>query len=216
MAEAGVIVQARMNSARVPGKVLRPLAGRPLLGHLLDRLRTLGMPLVVATSDDPSDDAIARFCAAEGVAAHRGSLDDVAARFVGAARANGIDPIVRVSGDSPLLDPALVRRAVALWAPGTLVTNVRPRTFPTGQSVEAFELAALADAELSDEAREHVTPTLYERLRVHNFAHSPDLSHLRFTLDTDDDAARLDALFARMERPPADYSLAELVELCSE
>jgi len=215
MAEAGVIVQARMNSARVPGKVLRPLAGRPLLGHLLDRLRTLGLPVVVATSDDSSDDAIASFCVAEGVAVHRGSLDDVAERFVGAAREYDVDPIVRVSGDSPLLDPALVRRALALWEPGLLVTNVRPRTFPTGQSVEAFELAALEGAELTDDAREHVTSTLYEQLRVQNFSHAPDLSHLRLTLDTDEDAVRLDALFARMERPPSDYSLAELVELCS-
>jgi spore coat polysaccharide biosynthesis protein SpsF len=215
MAEAGVIVQARMNSARVPGKVLRPLAGRPLLGHLLDRLRRLGMPLVVATSVHPSDDAISRFCEAEDVAVHRGSLEDVAARFVEAAREHGIDPIVRVSGDSPLLDPGLVLRAVDLWEPGVLVTNVRPRSFPTGQSVEVFELAALEAAETAAEAREHVTPALYERLRVRNFAHTPDLSHLRLTLDTDEDAARLDALFARMDRPPSDYSLAELLELCS-
>jgi spore coat polysaccharide biosynthesis protein SpsF (cytidylyltransferase family) len=95
------------------------------------------------------------------------------------------------------------------------VTNVRPRTFPTGQSVEAFELAALEGAELTDDAREHVTSTLYEQLRVQNFSHAPDLSHLRLTLDTDEDAVRLDALFARMDRPPSDYSLAELVELCS-
>lgn len=216
MAEAGVIVQARMKSVRVPGKVLRHIAGRPLLGHLLDRLRTLGMPLVVATSADGSDDAIARFCAIEDVAVHRGPLDDVAARFLGAARERGIDPIVRVSGDSPLLDPAIVRRALELWEPGLLVTNVHPRSFPTGQSVEVFELAALEAAEMSPQAREHVTTTLYGRLRVENFSHSPDLSHLRLTLDTEADAARLDELFARMERRPADYSLAEVVELCSE
>jgi spore coat polysaccharide biosynthesis protein SpsF (cytidylyltransferase family) len=173
------------------------------------------MPVVVATSDDPSDDATVRFCAAEEVAVHRGPLEDVAARFVEAAREHRIDPIVRVSGDSPLLDPALVHRAVSLWERGTLVTNVRPRTFPTGQSVEAFELAALEAAATTAEAREHVTPPLYERLRVRNFSHTPDMSHLRLTLDTEEDAARLDALFARMDRPPSDYSLAELLELCS-
>jgi spore coat polysaccharide biosynthesis protein SpsF len=216
MAEAGVIMQARMSSARVPGKVLRPLAGRPLLGHLLDRLRRLEMPLVMATSDDASDDPIARFCAAEGVAVHRGPLDDVAARFIGAARERGIDPIVRVSGDSPLMDPAVILRAVMLWEPGTLVTNVRPRSFPTGQSVEVFELAALESTDMTPEAREHVTTTLYDRLSVRNFSHEPDLSHLRLTLDTEEDAARLDALFARMDRPPSDYSLAEVVELCFE
>ena len=212
---AGVIVQARMGSARVPGKVLRDLAGRPLLGHLLDRVRTLGIPLVVATSDDPSDDAIESFCAAENVAVHRGALDDVAARFLGAARERGIDPIVRVSGDSPLIDPAIVRHALELWEPGLLVTNVRPRSFPTGQSVEVFEREALEAADMSPEAREHVTTTLPARLQVRNFSHTPDLSDLRLTLDTRADAARLDALFARMERPPADYTLDDIVELCS-
>lgn len=203
-----------MSSARVPGKVLRPLAGRPLLGHLLDRLRRLEMPLVVATSDHPSDDPIARFCAAEGVAVHRGPLDDVAARVIGAARAHGLDPIVRVSGDSPLMDPAVILRAVELWEPGTLVTNVRPRSFPTGQSVEVFEVAALESAEMTLEAREHVTTTLYDRLRVRNFSHRTDLSGLRLTLDTEEDAARLESLFSQMDRPASDYSLDEVVELC--
>lgn len=202
-----MIVQARMSSARVPGKVLRPLAGRPLLGHLLDRLARTALPVVVATSDDPSDDAVAEFCPD----AYRGPLEDVAERFLGAAAAHGIDPIVRVSGDSPLLDPGVVERAVALWKPGTIVTNVRPRTFPTGQSVEVFAVADLRYAPRTQAAREHVTPELYERLEVRNFESGHDWGTLRLTLDTPEDAERLDSLFERMDRPPADYALEEIV-----
>jgi spore coat polysaccharide biosynthesis protein SpsF len=206
----GVVVQARMTSQRVPGKVLRPLGGRPLLGHLLDRLARTGLPVVVATSDDASDDPIADFCDP----VHRGPLGDVAARLIGAAREHGMDPIVRVSGDSPLLDPAIVERAVALWEPGCIVTNVKPRTFPTGQSVEVFAVAALEGA--AAEGREHVTTGLYDRLEVRNFESGHDWGSLRMTLDTEEDAARLESLFARMDRPPADYSLVEIVGLlCS-
>jgi spore coat polysaccharide biosynthesis protein SpsF len=202
-----VIVQARMSSARVPGKVLRPLAGRPLLGHLLDRLARTALPVVVATSDDPSDDAVAEFCPG----AYRGPLEDVAKRFLGAAAAHDIDPIVRVSGDSPLLDPGIVERAVSLWEPGVIVTNVRPRTFPTGQSVEVFAVDALEAA--ADEGREHVTTGLYDRLEVRNFESGHDWGSLRLTLDTPEDAERLESLFARMTRPPADYTLGEIVEM---
>jgi spore coat polysaccharide biosynthesis protein SpsF (cytidylyltransferase family) len=202
-----VIVQARMSSARVPGKVLRPLAGRPLLGHLLDRLARTELPVVVATSDDPSDDAVAAFCPS----AYRGPLEDVAERFLGAAVEHDIDPIVRVSGDSPLLDPGVVERAVALWEPGTIVTNVRPRTFPTGQSVEVFAVGDLRNAPRTQATREHVTPELYARLEMRNFESGHDWGTLRLTLDTAEDAERLDALFARMDRPPSEYGLEEIV-----
>jgi spore coat polysaccharide biosynthesis protein SpsF len=105
----GVIVQARMSSSRLPGKVLREVQGRALLGHLLDGLRQAKGPdtLLVATSVDPSDDAV-----------WRGPLDDVAARFLGAAEAASLDAAVRICADSPLLDPALVDQAVALFRLG--------------------------------------------------------------------------------------------------
>jgi spore coat polysaccharide biosynthesis protein SpsF (cytidylyltransferase family) len=118
---------------------------------------------------------------------------------------------VRVSGDSPLLDPDIVERAVSLWEPGTIVTNVRPRTFPTGQSVEVFAVEALEAA--ADEGREHVTTGLYDRLEVRNFESGHDWGSLRLTLDTPEDAERLDALVARMARPPADYTLGEIVKM---
>jgi spore coat polysaccharide biosynthesis protein SpsF (cytidylyltransferase family) len=194
----GAIVQARMSSTRLPGKSLMPLAGRPAIDWLLERLeraRELD-GLVVATSDEPSDDALADHCAARGLTVHRGPLDDVAGRMLAAARASGFDAFVRVSGDSPLLDQALVDRAVELMraGPHDIVTNVRPRTFPPGQSVEVVRTAALASA-LVPEEREHVTGPLYGGgFDVRRFQAETPRTDVRYTLDTPEDAERLERI----------------------
>src|SRR5688572_22065557 len=111
-----------MDSTRLPGKVLREIAGKPLLTYLLERLersRALAAVLV-ATSTEASDDPVAALCASRGTRCHRGSLDDVAARVGEALAVNGLDAFVRVSGDSPLLDPSLVDRGVTLFLAGEL------------------------------------------------------------------------------------------------
>src|SRR2546428_2643732 len=106
-----------MSSRRLPGKVLRPLAGRPLLTHLLNRLGRCreASAVVVATSTDPSDDPVATYCDDFGVRCFRGDLEDTAARLVAAAAWAHFDVLVRVSGDSPLLDPRVVDRAVRIY-----------------------------------------------------------------------------------------------------
>src|SRR5436305_2350266 len=121
------LVQARMSSSRLPGKVLRPLAGRLLVSYILDSLErcVLVDSAVLTTSVDPSDDPIADFSVSTGVDCFRGALDDVASRFLDAADAFGLDAFVRVNGDSPLLDHRLVDRAVelSLAASADLATN---------------------------------------------------------------------------------------------
>ncbi|HUE14627.1 MAG TPA: NTP transferase domain-containing protein, partial [Planctomycetaceae bacterium] len=114
----GAIVQARMNSRRLPGKSLRPLCGKPMLQYVLENLAQLDelAETIVATSTDPSDDPIAEFCERVGTACFRGPLDNVAERFLQALRTHDLSAFVRISGDSPLLDPRLVARAVALFA----------------------------------------------------------------------------------------------------
>lgn len=219
----GAIVQARMSSARLPGKVVRPLAGRPALEWLLERLAHAAQldAVVVATSTEPGDDPIAELCAPLGAACHRGPLHDVAGRLLAAAEARGLDALVRVNGDSPLLDPRLVDRGVALFREGgsDVVTNVHPRSFPHGQSVEVITTAVLRAALAlahAPEDREHVTTALYREgagVRIRNFDAGGAFNHLHMTLDTEDDARMLDAMLAAMDRPHWDYGWAELLDL---
>jgi spore coat polysaccharide biosynthesis protein SpsF len=217
------IVQARMSSRRLPGKVLRRVAGKPLLGYLVERLRRC-RPLdgvTLATSTSPDDDAVARFCEAEAVPCHRGPLDDVAGRFLGALEQTRADAFVRVNGDSPLLDPRLIDVAVTRFRGGDadVVTNVLRRTYPPGQSVEvvrgyAFRRAYRLMTEPAD--FEHVTRVFYrlpDRFRLVGFESPTDRSGVRLAVDTPDDLAAFAAIVARMSRPHHEYSLEEILEL---
>lgn len=215
----GAVVQARMSSDRLPGKVLTPVAGRPMLEWLLERLehaRTLDA-IVVATSDEADDDAVAAFAATRGVACHRGSLADVAGRVLGAARAADIDIVVRVNGDSPLLDQRLVDRGVELLTDSgaEVVSNVRPRTFPPGQSVEVTWTDVLQEAHALDstaEDREHVTGPLYDgRFRVERFEADPPRTTPAFTVDTPADLERIEAIMRGMDRPHHEYTWEDLL-----
>lgn len=222
----GAIIQARTSSARLPGKVLRPLDGRPALAYTIDSVGHSAAidALAVATSADPSDDALADFCAAAGVRCERGDLHDVAGRLAAAAAALGLDAFVRVNGDSPFIDPRLIDRAVALLEDERpdLVTNVFPRSFPRGQSVEVIELGALERARTamrSREEREHVTPYLYahpDEFRIHNFSADEAADWVPLTLDTEADHRRLEAIAGRMRRPHWEYDWRAVERLAEE
>jgi spore coat polysaccharide biosynthesis protein SpsF len=206
------VVQARFDSRRLPGKALLPLAGQPMLGRVFDALAQARAidGLALATSSLASDDPLAEFARARGVACHRGPLDDVARRMLDAARALGADVIVRVSGDSPLIDPALVDRAARSLraAPAAdLVSNVHPRSFPKGQSVEAIRVAALdraVRAMTRADEREHVTPHFYahpENYRIVSFGAETPRPELQLSVDTPEDLARCAAILARLAAP---------------
>jgi spore coat polysaccharide biosynthesis protein SpsF (cytidylyltransferase family) len=159
-----------MSSNRLPGKTLMSLGDDFVLGCVVNALRRtkLASGMTVTTSQDPSDDPIANWCRQVGVDCYRGALEDVAGRALAAAHAVGAEAFVRISGDSPLIDPALVDHAISLFrlADFDLVTNVFPRSFPRGQSVEVVRVSALAAAYaggLSGAEKEHVTTALYTR-----------------------------------------------------
>ncbi|MEP4378231.1 MAG: NTP transferase domain-containing protein [Alphaproteobacteria bacterium] len=218
-----VVVQARMSSARLPGKVLRPAHGKPLLGYLLERLARLAPDIrtVVATSGNADDDPVAAFCHTQSVTCVRGPLDDVASRFIKALDETGADAFVRVSGDSPLLDTTLVTEARALYAKTTadLVTNVKHRTYPKGMSVELLDAGAFRRARTlmtSAEDIEHVTPLFYrtaEDWRIAEFTSGRALGDINLSVDTEDDFRAFETLVARMDAPHWSYGLDEILKL---
>lgn len=212
-----------MTSTRLPGKVLRRFGERTTLEYLIERLRHCEQvdEVIVATSDDPTDDPVAALCERLGVMHHRGPLLDVAGRYIEVVDRFALDAFVRVTGDSPLLDHRLVDRGAALFRSGDwdVVTNVFPSTFPSGQSLEvvaadAFRRARAAMSE-PDEI-EHVTRYFYkhpDQFRIHNFEAQRDEGHLDVSLDTEDDARLIAAILERMDRPHWEYTSDEIVDL---
>ncbi len=190
------IVQARFSSKRLPGKVLRPLAGRPLLGWLVARLNEarLVSKTVIATSTDTSDDAVAEFAASADVECFRGSLDDVAGRLLAAAQRYEAQAFVRINGDSPFTMPSLVDAVIESFVSQhpDLATNVQLRTFPKGFSVEVIRTASLGFARKLMQAgdKEHVTPVFYRRpdkFQIVNVVSGHDWGSVQLSVDDEDD-----------------------------
>lgn len=220
------IIQARMGSSRLPGKVLLDLAGRPVLWHAVSRVRKARLvdQVLVATTDQPSDEPIRQFCVVQAVPCFGGSEQDVLDRFVQAARFAGAtesDAIVRITADCPLIDPAVIDQVVAAYRQvgADYVSNVQPPTFPDGLDVEVFRFSALLtawrEAKLISE-REHVTPYLRnhpEKFSAHNVTHSTDLSALRWTLDEPADYALLQRLVAELDRNQLDFHLEDVLQV---
>jgi spore coat polysaccharide biosynthesis protein SpsF len=215
----GVVIQARMGSTRLPGKVLLPLAGRPMLEFLLDRLKRCreADELVVATTLGGQDDPVAALAARAGASCFRGDEDDVLGRFHGAALALGLDVVVRVTADCPLTDPALLDEMVAEFKRrGELdyLSNTLVRRFPRGLDLEVFSRAALDWAHrfaARPYQREHVTPHLTMYGDTAHWPRAADASAFRVTVDTEADLEAVRALVAAAPGRPLGHE--ELVAL---
>lgn len=194
-----IFVQARMGSTRLPGKVLKQVLGKPLLHYLLERLKHVknASAIRVLTSTEPADDAIAHFCDKFGVSVYRGSKEDVLDRYYQAEQKYRPDAIVRITGDCPLIDPTIVDKVISTFnkepSHWNYVSNSLQRTFPRGLDTEIFTAAALEktfrEAKNPSE-REHVTLYMYrhpEKFNLKNVASATDLSHHRWTVDTQED-----------------------------
>ncbi len=209
-----------MSSARFPGKMLAPFHGRPLIAQVLERFRAGGLrsQVVVLTSVDPTDDPLADFVVNRcGVPVFRGELDDVVGRFQAALVDYPCDWFVRISGDSPLLDTALVQAMMAWTDRGhDVVSNVVRRTFPPGQSVECIRsesFGKLRSSSLTPDQREHVTKVFYDRpdvWRVRSvICAEPRWAAVRMVVDQLDDLRALEAGVALPE------SFGELARLAA-
>ena len=219
----GAIVQARMSSQRFPGKMLYEVAGKPLIQYLLERLEHCGCldKIVVATSVDTSDTLIADYCQHNRIACYRGSLSNVASRFHEILEIYQFDSFVRVNGDSPLLDQRLIEKGTGILLNGDfdLVTNIYPRTYPKGQSIEILPATAYQKAyDCMQEAEdlEHVTMFFHnhpEDFRIQNFALAENLNHIRLCVDTWQDMEIFAAIVSKMSRPHWEYTLEDILQI---
>lgn len=222
------IIQARMTSSRLPGKVLADLGGRPLIERMIARVRRARTidSLWVATTERNTDDPLAALCGRLGVSIHRGDEHDVLSRFLGAARRAEADTLIRLTADCPMSDPALIDEVVSVFAQGGFdyVSNVLVRTYPDGLDVEVFSRAALEEAALSATHpfhREHVTPWLQTgfradlptgRYRLRHVVNDVDLGVMRWTVDQAEDLELIRSLFAAL---PEGFGWREALALVS-
>jgi spore coat polysaccharide biosynthesis protein SpsF len=205
------IIQARMGSSRLPGKVLRRLGGRTVLERVVRSAQQAGVldELVVATTVEAADDAVVAECAAIGVPCYRGPVDDVLTRFLGVLDRHESDIVLRFTADCPLLDPGLVALAhrVFVAAGVDYLTTSIARTLPRGLDVEVVRTPVLRalDALASEHHRTHVTSYIYthaDEFDVIGLTMQPDLSHLRLTLDTEDDWKLIEAIVGHFGDEP--------------
>jgi len=215
------IIQARMSSSRLPGKVLMPLAGRPVLEHVVNRVkacRTIS-EVVVATSTDESDDAISSWGQEAGIPVYRGSLQDVLDRYYQAAKLFHADAVVRITADCPALDPSIVDEVVSGFLAGNYDFYGLGGEFPDGLDCTVFAFSALErawkEAKLDSE-REHVGPYIEnhpELFRNGAFYKFKGLGHHRWTLDEPRDYAFLQEIFSRLFQEGRQFSSGDVLEL---
>jgi spore coat polysaccharide biosynthesis protein SpsF len=211
-----------MSSLRLPGKVLQPVLGRPMIVRQLERVRLACVDVVaVATSLDPSDDPLVEVVERTGTPCHRGSLSDVLDRMYRAAAVHDARHVVRLTADCPLLDYRVIDAAVGLHlkAGGDYTSNTLRRTYPDGEDVEVMTFAALERAHREAREpgeREHVTPYIYahpDRFDVAALVSPVDCAHLRWTVDYREDLELVRRIFAEFADRPESFSVEEILAL---
>lgn len=223
------IIQARMSSSRLPGKVMKEISGFPMIYHVLNRVSSVKRvnQIVVATTVDTTDDSIAEFCLQNGYNCFRGHSFDVLDRYYQAARKYNADIIVRITSDCPIIDPEIIDSMVLKFQDSDFdfIANRLPppwkRTFPIGLDVEIVSFSALektwkeADSKFE---REHVMPYLYDqpgRFNIQIVDHEPDYGEKRLTVDTPEDLDLIKKIFDYFS-PRIDFSWLEVMELFRE
>lgn len=220
------VLQGRLSSTRLPGKVLKDLHGAPMILRQIERLNRSQLidKLVVATSTEQSDDALVSVLEEAGVLVHRGELNDVVARFGGIVDELRPDVIVRLTADCPLADPRVIDEVIRthISSGADYTSNVLEPTFPDGLDVECISSSAfekLRAGVLSEAEREHVTMGLYSRpdvFRLASVTQSPDLSSLRWTVDVEDDLDFVRDIYGRLFDSNPMFGQEEVLELLEE
>jgi spore coat polysaccharide biosynthesis protein SpsF len=222
------VVQARMGSSRLPGKVLAGILGKPALWHIVNRLqscRTLD-EIVIATSTNSADKAILDFARENNIPAYAGSENDLVDRIYRTARKFKADAIVRITADCPLADPAIVDKVTSFYLEGKsgydYVSNIHPPTYPDGLDTEIFSSAALQRVrqEVTDPFwREWITMNFSkhpEKYRLANIENPTELSHLRWTVDYQEDLDLIREIYKCLYRPDRVFLMEDVLKLFEE
>jgi spore coat polysaccharide biosynthesis protein SpsF len=217
------ILQARMASTRMPGKVMAPVLGEPMIWRQVERIRRARHvnKVIVATSTAASDDALAAFLLGRGCTVYRGEHDDVLARFAGCARAFAAERVVRIKADCPLVDPQVIDAGVelAIRSGAAYASNCETRSYPRGLEVEVIASDALCAAAReadSPEDRDQVTTFIRRFPRRFSHAHlvlPQDRSELRWTVDRPEDFAFVREVYRRLYPETPDFGMQDVLEL---
>jgi len=223
------VVQARLGSSRLPGKVLKPVAGAPMLARMLERVQAAQQldDLVVATTTDARDQPIVDLCQELGVPVFAGHPTDLLDRHYKAAESVGADAVAKIPSDCPLIDPRIIDRVLARWRREgdelDFLSNLHPATYPDGHDVEVMHLPGLELAwreAQQDHEREHTTPFFWdqpERFRIGNVAWETGLDYSmshRMTVDYKEDYEMVRRVYEELyEGPQQPFSLQDILDL---
>jgi len=219
------IIQARMGSTRLSGKVMKDLKGQTVLSHVIERVKQSKLieDIIIATTVDDRDNVIESEAIKNSTKVFRGSEDDVLSRYYQAVKENNIDIIVRITSDCPVIDPYIIDEIIGFYLKGEydLVTNsgsdLGQRTYPRGLDTEVFSFEVLENAFINGKEnyhREHVTPFIYENSnKIHYFKNEIDYSKYRWTLDTKEDFELITEIYNRLYKGKHDFYLNDIIEL---
>lgn len=226
MQKIHIIIQARMSSTRLPGKVIKPIMGKPLLSLLLERVRRVhaAHSTIIAISTNPADTVIENLCNKEKTPVFRGSEENVLDRYYQTALQFSCDAIVRITSDCPLIDPSIIDEAIQIFIEqkADYVSNTLNRTFPRGMDVEVFSFKSLEESfkkATKSSEKEHVTPYIYQHpahFKLHNFTYSTDKSSYRLTVDTPEDLLLITKIYENLYPKNKNFSLQDILKLLEE
>lgn len=220
-----LIVQARMNSTRLPGKILLKVLDIPLLGFQIQRLQRVRQmtEIVLATSRQATDEPLLLFCKETRIPLYRGSEENVLERYYEAAKSFSADIVIRISGDCPLIDPAIVDQGISMFIDNfpcyDYISNTHQRTFPRGMDVEIFTFDALKKSYEEAQSlaeKEHVTPYIYrhpELFKIGQFLFSSNQSDYRLTVDTLEDFHLIKKILEELYPVNPEFTLEDILEL---
>lgn len=222
------IIQARMGSTRLPGKVMKELCGQTVLAHVIERVKQAKEidEIIIATTNLGRDNLIVEEAQKCEVKYYRGSEEDVLGRYYYAAKDNQADIVVRITSDCPLIDPFVIDEIIEYYLNHDyqLVTNagiaLSQRTYPRGLDTEVFSFAVLGEAfnkAKEKYQREHVTPYIYENYdEIHYYKNDIDYSHYRWTLDTPEDFILIKTIYEHLYKGQHNFYFDDIIELLKE